>query len=46
MFLFYIQCSLGTTGRTFEIAYIKFKVAETEELSKIKGKRVRESEEK
>lgn len=27
--------------RTFEIAYIEFKVAETEELLKIKEKRVR-----
>jgi len=32
--------------RTLEIAYTKFKVAETEELLKIKEKRVRELEEK
>lgn len=42
MFLHYT----GTMERTFEIAYIKFTVAETEELSKIKEKRVREFEEK
>lgn len=39
--IFYIQCSLGTMDRTFEIAYIEFKVAEIEELLKIKEKRVR-----